>query len=81
MSEEKIVLEYPFKDNGAEVTEVNMRRAKVKDMRIAEEKSKSSGGNYESILFANLCELSPDAMDLIDIKDYGKLQARYQSFL
>jgi len=79
-STNKIVFRFPVKDAGIEVKEVTMRRAKVKDMRIATEIS-DSDGSYETILLGNLCGLSPEAMDEVDQYDYAEMQSVYKSFL
>jgi hypothetical protein len=77
---EKIKLTCPIEISGAVTEEVTMRRAKVKDMRLASANSNGSL-DYESTLFANLCEIPMEAMDQIDADDYEKMQETYKSFL
>ncbi|WP_419783735.1 phage tail assembly protein [Maridesulfovibrio sp.] len=75
-----ISLDYPVKDNGVEVKELSMRRPKVRDQKTAR-KSTDNDEDYESFLFANLCEVSPDLIDGMDMRDYKKLQKEYKGFL
>ncbi|WP_320169943.1 phage tail assembly protein [Maridesulfovibrio sp.] len=77
---EPITLDYPVDFGGVEIKELNMRRAKVRDQKAAR-KSTKNDADYESVLFANLCEVSPDLIDDLDMKDYKKLQEKYKGFL
>ena len=59
--------------------EVTMREPKVRDMMILDEIE--GEGHKELALIANLCQLPPeDVMDLT-MKDYKNLQKAAQSFL
>lgn len=75
-------LAYPITiaSEGRTITEVRMRRSKVRDQRIA-----SQGGGtpaeMEIRLISILCGLSPEAIDEMDDKDYDGLQKIYRSFL
>lgn len=80
MTTENIILDYPVEFGGVEVKELNMRRPKVRDQKAAR-KSTKNDADYESVLFANLCEVSPDLIDDLDMKDYKKLQKEYKAFL
>ena len=75
-----ITLDHPITVDGAEVTSLSLRRAKVRDVRIAE---KAGGGDAEREirLFANLCEVTPEAIEELDMADYLALQKAYQGFL
>lgn len=75
-----IPLEYPVEVDGAKVKELTMRRPKVRDQKVAR-KSTKNDADYESVLFANLCEVSPDLIDDLDMKDYKKIQKEYKGFL
>ena len=56
-----------------------MRRPKVKDVTaIGKIKDREQA---EKQLFANLCEIPPDAIENMDLADYQKLQDVYESFL
>ncbi|WP_072670541.1 phage tail assembly protein [Vibrio injensis] len=79
MSKE-VELEYPIKVDGKEVSTLTMRRPVVADM-LAQEKSKGSDAEKEIRMFANLCEVPPDAIHSMDMADYLELQEAYQGFL
>lgn len=79
--DKKIVLEFPVKDGGVEITEVTMRRAKVADLRAASKAAAGDMVDYESMLLGNLCGLSPMAMDEVDAADYVQMQKAYEGFL
>lgn len=76
----EIKLDYPIKVDGKETTVLNMRRAKARDM-IAADSAGPSPAEKEVRLFANLCEIPPDAVEELDMADYMKVQEVYQSFL
>ncbi|EGW22171.1 phage tail assembly protein [Methylobacter tundripaludum] len=65
-------------DNG--ITKLVMRRPKVRDLRAAD-KIKGGPAEVEVSMFSNLCEVSPDDIDSMDMADYGELQKTYASFL
>lgn len=75
-----IELKYPIKDSGVELRHLSMRRPKVRDF-LAAERMNGSNGEKEIRTFANLCELSPEAIEDLDMADYKKLQDAYQGFL
>ncbi len=75
-----IPLDYPIEVDGITVKELNPRRPQVVDM-LAVGQSSESDAEKELTLFANLCGVSPQSLHTLDMKDYGKLQTRYQSFL
>lgn len=75
-----IDLTCPIEIDSVLVDKVTMRRAKVKDMRLAQKQS-DGGIDYEATLFANLCEIPINAMDEIDADDYEKMQGAYRDFL
>jgi hypothetical protein len=76
---ETIKLTHPITSNGSTITEIRMRRPKVKDMRIARKGTEDSA-EQEIRLFANLCEISPDDIDALDLSDYGKIQEVFRGF-
>ena len=75
-----IKLQYPIKVDGADVTALNMRRPKVADMLLADKLS-GSDGDKEVRMFANLCEVTPETIEQLDLADYTKLQETYRAFL
>ncbi|GFM34024.1 phage tail assembly protein [Desulfovibrio subterraneus] len=76
----KITLDYPVEMMGETVTELSIRRVKVRDQVIA---AKAGGTNQdkEVRLFANLCEVSPQVIEELDMVDYRKVQEIYDGFL
>ncbi|MGR6871250.1 phage tail assembly protein [Pseudomonas sp. HK3] len=77
----KIPLDFAINNEaGHAINELSMRRPKVRDM-ITADKSAASEGEKEIAMFANLCEVTPDQIQDLDMKDYGKLQDAYQDFL
>jgi len=77
---ETIELKYPIDVAGEKITSLNLRRPKVRDM-LAADKASGSDAEKEVNLFANLCEVSPDAIMELDGSDYSQLQKTYSSFL
>jgi hypothetical protein len=76
----KITLDYPVEMKGETVTELSIRRVKVRDQVVA---AKAGGTNQdkEVRLFANLCEVSPQVIEELDMVDYRKVQEIYDGFL
>ncbi len=81
MTTATIKLKFPVTADGTEIKQLQMRRAKVRDMRAAEKASGGSASSMEIHLFANLCEVAPAVMDEIDMADYTKIQETYEGFL
>jgi len=77
---ESIKLKYPIDVAGEQITSLNLRRPKVRDM-LAADKTGGSEGEKEVAMFANLCEVSRDAILDLDGADYGQLQKAYSGFL
>ncbi len=75
-----ITLKYPVESKGIEVKTLEMRRPKVRD-QVTSKKSSKSDEDIEVNLFANLCEVSPEIIMDLDMKDYKSLQKEYKSFL
>lgn len=80
MSSVKIELQTPVKMAGVDVSELTMRAPKVRDM-IAVRKIPGSDVEQEVALFANLCQVTPAAIEELDMRDYKKLQDAYSGFL
>lgn len=75
-----IELKHPITLNGIEVSQLNLRRPKVRDVRAAD-KAGSTDSEREIWLFANLCEATPEAIEELDMADYLQVQRAYQDFL
>jgi len=78
MSAVTIELEFPLTIAGAKVGVLTMRRSTVGDVlasnRIKDEIER------EIMLFANLCQISPEDIKSLDLKDYSKLQEAFRGF-
>lgn len=74
-----IKLKYPITIDGEDITELNMRRAKVRDQLAVQ--NGANDAEQEVKLFANLCEVKADVITELDIADYHLLQETYTSFL
>ena len=79
-SSDDIALQYPITADGALIERITMRRPRVRDRLIAEQ-AKGSEVEKEIRLIANLCELPPSYIELLDMADYVKLQECLASFL
>ncbi|MCY4472128.1 MAG: phage tail assembly protein [Kistimonas sp.] len=80
VARETIQLTYPILSDGVETDTLHIRRPKVSDM-LAAEGAKGSEARKEINMFATLCEVSPAAIEELDLKDYRQLQKAYESFL
>ena len=80
MEKKTVKLRYPLTVDGAAVEELAMRRPLVRDMRAAQRAGDGRAG-AEVALFANLCEIAPEAIDGMDLGDYHRLQGVYEGFL
>lgn len=77
---QKIRLEYPITVDGVEYKELEMRRCKVRDRRLAE-KNGGTDADKEIYLISNLCEVPPGVVDELDAADYAKAQKVLMGFL
>ena len=75
-----IEIKYPINVDGVKVKSLKLRRPKVRDM-LSVESGQVSDAEKEINLFANLCEVAPEALMELDMSDYAKLQQAYQDFL
>ncbi|WP_353287153.1 phage tail assembly protein [Wolbachia endosymbiont (group B) of Gerris lacustris] len=77
---EKIKLTEPIKIDGILVSEITLRRPKVRD-RLAVERMGNSDAGKEVALIANLASISREAVEELDLADYSKIQGALQGFL
>ncbi len=80
MNEKKIKLAHPIKTATQLLTELTMRRPKVRD-RLAVDKAFTNDGEREINMLANLCSVTPDDIAEMDLADYVTLQREFQDFL
>jgi hypothetical protein len=71
-------MDIPAKIDGGSVLEIVMREPRVQDQLSVEGKSAMRA---EVAVFANLCDLPPEAIAGLSLKQYGRLQEAYASFL
>lgn len=76
----KIELKYPVESNGENITNLTMRRSKVKDRLLVAKMKNSPDEEKEIRLFANLCEVAPNIIEELDESDYSVLQKTYMDF-
>ena len=80
MSKKIIKLSYPIEYNALPISEIAVRRPTVGD-NLAAQKSAGSDAEREIRLIANLCELPPEAIQLLDMSDYASIQKVLSGFL
>uniref|UniRef100_A0AAU7YKY0 Phage tail assembly protein n=1 Tax=Wolbachia endosymbiont of Oeneis ivallda TaxID=3171168 RepID=A0AAU7YKY0_9RICK len=77
---QKIKLTEPIKIDGILISELTLRRPKVRD-RLAVERMGNSDAEKEVALIANLASISREAVEELDLADYSKIQEVLQGFL
>lgn len=75
-----VTLSRPLDVNGAAVTSVRMREPTVADQE-ANTEGKGSDAAREILFFANLCELTPDDIRKLPLRDYKRLQTAFLGFI
>ncbi|TCB36842.1 phage tail assembly protein [Acinetobacter sp. ANC 4910] len=77
----KITLLKPLDIDGAKVSEIVMREPTVQDLLAAEMQAKSLGAaKQEIVMFANLCDVTPEQIQATTLRNYGRLQAAFKLF-
>ncbi|GLS27372.1 phage tail assembly protein [Marinibactrum halimedae] len=80
MGAQVIILKFPLTADGMIIETLTMRRPLVRDRLIAE-KANGSEIEKEIRLIANLCDMAPQHIELLDLSDYQTLQERLADFL
>lgn len=75
-----IILSRPADIAGVKTEAVRMREPTVADQEVAAEMS-GSDASREIAVFANLCELAPDDIRKLPLRDYKRLQTAYMGFI
>ncbi|MBU2707542.1 phage tail assembly protein [Zooshikella marina] len=75
-----IKLAYPITVDGQLISEIHLRRPKVRD-RIISENSAGTDADKEMNLIANLAEMPPKYLEELDLSDYISLQDTLSDFL
>lgn len=76
----KIKLNEPIKIDCVSISELALRRPKVRD-RLAVERLGTNDAEKEVALIANLADIPKDAVEELDLADYAKIQEALQGFL
>lgn len=79
---EKLKLQFPVPGpaGAGAIDELFLRRPKVRDM-LAGDKAGGTDAEKEIRTFANLCEVSPETIEALDMADYKRLQETDAAFL
>ncbi len=78
---EKLKLDHPFSADGKTLTEVSIRRPKVKDIRSIDV-VKNQGDLQQGLTMASLLTgISIDALDEMDAGDFARVSEVVMSFL
>jgi hypothetical protein len=77
---DRIPLTYPIEFDGLPIAEIALRRPTVGD-HLTAQKAAGSDAEREIRLIANLAELPPAAIHLLDMADYTRVQAVLKGFL
>ena len=78
-NEGKNIIELSRKYGG--IQHIEMREPTVQDLLTAELQSKGkSSADQEITMFANLCEITPDFIKGLGLRDYGRIQDSYRLF-
>lgn len=75
-----VKLSRPIKANGVEVSELRMREPVVNDQLVMEEMS-GSDALKELAMIANLCQVAPDDLKQLTLRDYKKVQKAFVGFI
>lgn len=74
-----VTLEKGVKVDGATIKALTMREPTVEDQLTAQEATKSAG-RAEVAVIANLCEVAPNDIARLTLRDYGRVQEAYGDF-
>lgn len=75
-----IELSRPIEIDGVQVTTLRMREPTVAD-QLAVEDAKGSSAMKEVMLAANLCDVTPDDIKKLTLRDYEKVQRAFTGFI
>lgn len=72
-------LRWPVTVNGETVSSLTMRPPLARDVRDAQREG-GTAADVELRLFANLCEVAPSTIEILQMVDYTHLQETYGVF-
>lgn len=70
----KVKLKYPIEANGKTVSEISLRRPKVRDIKNATKSTANAADEEIALVSALSNELSPDQVEEIDMEDFKGIQ-------
>ena len=78
-----VTLKHPVEIDGATIETLTIRRPLVRDLRAAQRRAGAGApdAEVEVALLSNLCEVTPETLDAMDLADYLELQREYERFL
>jgi len=76
-----IELSRPVLVAGVQTKTVRMREPKVLDQKVAQKQARGDEAEAELLLFASLCELDPQTLNTMPMRDYIKLKEAFVVFL
>lgn len=74
-----VTLSRPVTISGASVSRLTVREPTVDDQLTAEKLG--SGGEADKIYLANLCQVTPDEIGRLPLRDFKRLQVAFGFFL
>ena len=75
-----VELARPLEIDGAQVKKLRMREPTVADQETSLEID-GTDAKREILMFANLCEVAPDDIKKLTLRDYKKVQAAFMGFI
>ena len=80
-TKQTIELQYPVQHGGVTYTQLAMRRAKGRDLKLARKQAGGDDADMDSYLMANLCDVSAEVIDELDMVDLRAVQEVLRDFL
>lgn len=79
-----ITLNVPIEVSGVKISQLKMRRPKLKDRREADRQfgdDEHAAEEKELFMFTSLTDMTPDELEELDLDDYVRMQQAFQGFL
>jgi hypothetical protein len=74
-------LKYPFEHRGANMTQLEVRRPRVRDLKDFVKDSETSVVTAMRNVIANLSQVPPEVVQEIDLEDFGPIKSWFTDFL
>jgi len=75
----QVTLSRPLEIDGAKVKVLSMREPTVDDQLVAEKYG--NGGEADKMYMANLCQVAPDDIGRLPLRDFKRLQEAFGFFI